>query len=226
MVHKFCLALTISLTYLSVFSQDTGRGDTTIQFNKASLIAPALLTTYGASSFVMQPIRDIDVNWQTSLMSKKRNDLSNLEKILVFSPAIAVYALDIAGIKAKNHWKHQTIQLGVSAVLMNTLVIASKGMTDRLRPDSSSFNSFPSRHTAAAFMNAEFLWQEYKHHNKWLAASGYVVAAATGYLRMQHNRHWFSDVVAGAGIGILSTKLTYWAYPRIVKRIKKKRSSK
>jgi len=43
---------------------------------------------------------------------------------------------------------------------------------------------------------------------------------------MQHNRHWFSDIVAGAGIGILSTKLTYWAYPRLVRMVKKKRLPK
>lgn len=200
--------------------------DSLPKLKSRSLLTPGLLTAYGASSFFVSPIRNADLNWQTSLMKNRNSPNTGIEKIIVFTPALAVYALDIAGINGKNNWKDQSLQLGLSALVMNSLVVSSKELTNRMRPDSSSFNSFPSRHTATAFMNAEFLWQEYKHRNKWLAASGYVVAAATGYMRMQHNRHWFSDVVAGAGIGILSTKLTYWAYPRMVKWVKKKRSSK
>ena len=30
---------------------------------------------------------------------------------------------------------------------------------------------------------------------------------------MYNNRHWLTDVAAGAGIGILSTKIAYWLYP-------------
>src|SRR5690349_22769192 len=48
-----------------------------------------------------------------------------------------------------------------------------------------------------------------------LFRSGYAVAAATGYLRMYNNKHWFSDVMAGAGIGIASTKIAYWLYPAL-----------
>jgi membrane-associated phospholipid phosphatase len=39
------------------------------------------------------------------------------------------------------------------------------------------------------------------------------MATATGFLRMYNDKHWFSDVMAGAGIGILSTKIAYWLYP-------------
>lgn len=88
------------------------------------------------------------------------------------------------------------------------------------RPDSGARNSFPSEHTATAFMGAEFLRREYKEVSPWIGYAGYAVAAATGYLRIYNNRHYFNDVIAGACIGIVSTKLAYWLYPKCFKRKK------
>jgi membrane-associated phospholipid phosphatase len=92
------------------------------------------------------------------------------------------------------------------------------------RPDGSSNNSFPSGHTANAFMGAEFLYQEYKDVSPWYGIAGYVVATGTGLFRMYNNRHWFSDVVAGAGFGILSTKVAYWIYPWMKEKIFKEKT--
>jgi hypothetical protein len=38
---------------------------------------------------------------------------------------------------------------------------------------------------------------------------------------MYNNRHWFTDVVTGAGIGILSTKIAYWIHPFVKKNLLK-----
>ncbi|RYG38380.1 MAG: phosphatase PAP2 family protein, partial [Chitinophagaceae bacterium] len=43
------------------------------------------------------------------------------------------------------------------------------------------------------------------------------VAAGTGAYRMLNNKHWFSDVLAGAGIGIASADLVYWFYDKVGK---------
>ena len=43
----------------------------------------------------------------------------------------------------------------------------------------------------------------------WFSVAGYGVAAATGVMRVLNNRHWVSDVMSGAGIGIMSTELGY-----------------
>jgi membrane-associated phospholipid phosphatase len=48
-----------------------------------------------------------------------------------------------------------------------------------------------------------------------LAYSNYVFVSATGALRIMNNAHWFSDVVVGAGIGILVTKIVYMFNPLI-----------
>jgi membrane-associated phospholipid phosphatase len=84
-----------------------------------------------------------------------------------------------------------------------------------LRPDGSAYNSFPSGHTATAFANAEFMRMEYKDVSPWYGIAGYAVATGTGLLRMYNNKHWFNDVVAGAGFGIAGTRLAYWLYPKI-----------
>ena len=76
---------------------------------------------------------------------------------------------------------------------------------------------FPSGHTTEAFAYAEFIQQEYKDVSPWYGAVGYAAATATGLLRIYNNKHWLSDVVAGAGIGMASTKLAYLLY-RAIKR--------
>ena len=93
-----------------------------------------------------------------------------------------------------------------------------KKITHIQRPDGSSYESFPSGHTAEAFASAEFLRQEYKDVSPWYGIAGYAAATATGALRIYNNKHWLSDVVAGAGIGIASTKLAYWIYPAIKRK--------
>ena len=98
---------------------------------------------------------------------------------------------------------------------MGSSVYALKNITKIERPDGSSNNSFPSGHTATAFAGAEFLWQEYKDVNIWYGITGYAVATGTGIFRIYNARHWLSDVVMGAGIGILTTKIAYWIFPYI-----------
>lgn len=108
---------------------------------------------------------------------------------------------------------------------MGLTVNAFKQTASVERPDGSSLNSFPSGHTATAFMGAELMMQEYKNESVWYGISGYVVAAGTGAFRMYNNRHWLTDVVAGAGIGILSAKAGYWLYPITSKWFTKKTST-
>ena len=75
--------------------------------------------------------------------------------------------------------------------------------------------SFPSGHTATAFMTATMLSKEYGHLSPWVGIGAYSVATTTGLMRVVNNKHWLSDVLTGAGIGIISTELGYWVADRL-----------
>ena len=66
-------------------------------------------------------------------------------------------------------------------------------------------------------MGAELLRREYWNVSPWIGIAGYAVAAETGFFRIYNNRHWLTDVLAGAGVGILSVQAAYWLYPAISK---------
>ena len=59
-------------------------------------------------------------------------------------------------------------------------------------------------------MGAEILRREFGKEYPWIAVAGYAVATLVGLMRISNNRHWAGDVLAGAGLGILSVSLVYW----------------
>jgi membrane-associated phospholipid phosphatase len=133
---------------------------------------------------------------------------------MLLVPAAAVYGLNIAGIKGQNNLVDRSIIYGMSNLIANGIGFGVKYFGIQERPDKSDKHSFPSGHTAEAFVSAEFLHQEYKQRVHWtVIAGGYAMATSVSYLRMYHNKHWLSDVVAGAGIGMASTRFAYYLYP-------------
>lgn len=59
-------------------------------------------------------------------------------------------------------------------------------------------------------MTATMLNKEYGHLSPWVGIGAYTCATATGLMRMANNKYWLSDVMVGAGIGIISTEIGYW----------------
>ena len=184
-----------------------------------SLIVPGAMITYGFISIGNNNLKNVNKEFHEDIWIDKPHQSKHYDNYLMFAPALSVYGLNIAGIKGKNNLRDRTMIYLLSSVIQNTTVFAIKKMSSQLRPDGTNYNSFPSGHTATAFASAEFLYQEYKDVSPWYGVAGYTMAAATGYLRMYNNKHWFSDVVAGAGIGILSTKVAYWMYPAIKRKL-------
>lgn len=81
--------------------------------------------------------------------------------------------------------------------------------TGVLRPDATNYFSFPSGHTAAAFMAATLLYKEYGFKGYWVGLVAYAAAIVTGFTRILNNRHWLFDVIIGAALGILLTDLAF-----------------
>lgn len=186
----------------------------------ASFVLPAALVGYGLFSLAgKNPVRSLDLTTKNELQEDHPLFAAHADNYLQFAPAAMAFGLYAAGIKGEHTMSDAAGIYFMSIIMMTGTVTALKGITKRERPDHSIFNSFPSGHTATVFASAEFLKQEYGDRYPWLGYSGYLVATATGALRMYNNRHWFSDVVAGAGFGILSTKFTYLLYPQVRKLI-------
>lgn len=197
------------------------------KFRPVTFIAPAVLMGYGfAAVYSKGALKQLDVSTKAELQEDHPLFAAHVDDYLQFAPAAAVYALNLSGIKGKHNLFDASMLYVTSAALMGVSTHFVKQGVGRIRPDLSGTNSFPSGHTASAFMAAEFLHQEYKDVNPWIGYAGYFVATATGTLRMYNNKHWFSDVVAGAGFGIASTKIAYMIYPYMKQVFNKKKDSK
>jgi membrane-associated phospholipid phosphatase len=181
--------------------------------NPLSLIAPAVLITYGALSFHVKPIRNFDYYVHGNIDRATPNFNTTAESYFLFAPVAMVYGLNLVGIEGKNRFIDRTAILGLSGAFLGITELSLKHATHRLRPTGADYYSFPSGHTGAAFLAAEFLAQEYSEKSPVYTVVGYTFAVTTGIFRLANRDHWFSDVVAGAGFGILSTKAAYLVYP-------------
>jgi membrane-associated phospholipid phosphatase len=108
-----------------------------------------------------------------------------------------------------------------SELLMTAIVFPLKKFSAVPRPDTGAPTSFPSGHTAQVFAAATFLHKEYGKEHPIYSVLAYTTATGVGLLRVMNNRHWISDVLAGAGIGILSTNLAYLTVRNKPKTIRK-----
>ncbi|MBO9635144.1 MAG: phosphatase PAP2 family protein [Chitinophagaceae bacterium] len=184
---------------------------------KGMILVPLTMIAYGALSLDNGELKAIDREVKEELWLEKSHKPLKIDNYLQWAPAAAVYGLNAVGIKGRHNFKDRSIIYGMSMAFMSGTVFATKHLSKQLRPDDSNNQSFPSGHTANAFAGAEFLRREYWDTSPWIGVAGYAVAGITGYLRMYNNRHWMSDVVAGAGVGILSTNLAYYLYPTVKK---------
>ncbi len=208
--------------YLSKSGQDTNilvlnKPQTTSSniLSIKSLYIPGVLIAYGFTALASNELQSLDHKIKKEVWTDHPHDQFKLDNFIQFAPAAAVYGLNIFGLKGKNNLFDRTAIYALSESILGITIESLKTITKVERPDGSAPNSFPSGHTATAFAAAEFLRQEYKSYSPWYGIAGYAVATYTAYLRIYNNRHWFSDVVEGAGIGIISTRLGYWLYPKI-----------
>ena len=134
-----------------------------------------------------------------------------------YAPAAIMLGMKAAGVQSRSSWGRMLVSDAFSAILMGSTVNTLKRTTHVERPDGSNKHSFPSGHTATAFMTATMFNKEYGHKSPWVGVGAYGMATATGLMRMANNKHWLSDVLTGAGIGILSTEIGYYLADLIFK---------
>lgn len=181
------------------------------RFTVRQLQVPLTLSLLGiaASGNAHKSVKNFIVRERNEHMPNFRTHIDNY---LQYSPIAIVYGLDAMGIKAKNDFANRTAMLVKGELFMLSTVSLLKSRTGQLRPDGSDHQSFPSGHTAQAFATATFLAMEYKDRLPWMPYAAYGLASSVGMMRMANNRHYISDVLLGAGIGILSMKASYWTH--------------
>ena len=134
---------------------------------------------------------------------------TSADNYLQFVPVAAMFSFKLAGMKSRSDLLNQAIISAKSELLMLAIVSSMKHFIHDWRPDGNSDNTMPSGHTAQAFVSATLLDMEYRETSPWISVGGYLCATATGFFRVANNRHWASDVLIGAGIGIASVKVVY-----------------
>ena len=135
------------------------------------------------------------------------NEIDNYTQYL---PLALTIGMKIGGVEGRSDWPRFWASAAASSAIMAGIVNGVKYTASEMRPDGSTRNSWPSGHTATAFMAATILHKEYGlTRSPWYSVGAYTMATATGVMRVLNNRHWISDVLSGAGIGILSVELGY-----------------
>jgi len=173
---------------------------------KKSLIAPAALFVAGGLAFTNNGFWSDDA-WQDARNRSFPDFRTKVDDYLIFAPIAAVYGLELAGVRGKHSIRDRTAILLKAELMGFALVAPLKAVTNRQRPNGENDESFPSGHTAQGFISATFLHREYGHLSPWYSIGGYTLAASVGALRILNNKHYLSDVLFGAGIGILVTNL-------------------
>lgn len=134
---------------------------------------------------------------------------------LQYAPAALMVGMKAGGYESRSSWGRMLVSDAFSVSIMTATVNGLKYTVGRPRPDGSRNNSFPSGHTATAFTTATLLHKEYGWRNPWFSIGGYTAAAVTGFSRLMNNKHWMTDVMAGAAIGIGSVHLGYFIADKI-----------
>lgn len=169
---------------------------------RLAVAAVPLIMGGAAMTFCDRDFRDLRNSYAVGF----RHDYDDY---LQYAPLAFAWGLKACGVRSRSSWGRMIVSNAFSAALMAAMVNSLKYSVRAERPDGSTRNSFPSGHAATAFMAASILHKEFGHRSPWFSVGGYVAAAATGITRQLNNRHWMSDIMVGAGIGILSVELGY-----------------
>lgn len=185
-------------------------------FNRrgSKFILPTLFIAYGtAARFNQLPIRQFDFDIDHEI--RKRVDRHySIDDYFEYGMPVLAYGLGfIPGVDSKHNFRDRTLIMATSFLLMKGSVEILKVTTPVERPGKGDNRSFPSGHTAITMMSAHIMYKEYKDISPWIGIGGYLVATTTGVFRMLNYAHWLSDVVMGAGIGLLSAEIGYMMLP-------------
>jgi membrane-associated phospholipid phosphatase len=189
-----------------------------------TLAVPSAMIGYGVSTIGHGGFLYSSKDAQKDIAETYPGFHTRIDNHIRYAPVAAVFALNFAGVKGKHNLVDVSILYALSHATTGGITSILKHYTHVLRPDQSNYYSFPSGHTSSAFVASELMHQEFKDKSIWYSVAAYSTGIATGAMRMMNNKHWLSDVFAGAGIGILVTKATYLYYPWFQEKVLKNKT--
>ena len=212
-MKKTVIRILFALLLLSAPSKAMAQWDTTgirlDRFKIVPTVASGGLMAAGSVLTFVPSVNSLQVALRDDIVQADMPKM-HFDNYLQYTTAIAPIALNICGLKSRHTTGRLAMLEGGSYLIGAGWLNAFKYGIGILRPDNTTFNSFPSGHTFVAFTGAEILRREYGEEYPWIAVAGYAVAVVVGAMRIYNNRHWLGDVCAGAGLGILSTTLAYY----------------
>jgi membrane-associated phospholipid phosphatase len=231
MIKKIALFLLPFLfTFYSsfVFAQDISKVDQTSSSQRSDnkpylkpsgLIIPGAFLVYGGLKPVINDISKLDDKIWTHMQENYPGFHTNAADFLMWVPSASIYAIDAFHVKTQHTFKEHLI-LDVGSILVTGgLGFGMRKISEHISAYNTHDTKFPSGHAANVFRGAEIVHQELKYTHPVLSYSGYVVATGVGLLRIYNKNHLLSEVITGAGLGILSTKLTYWIFGHVKEKM-------
>ncbi len=182
----------------------------TIGFRPAQLIAPGVLFAAGMGvRYLGHNAINVPVQEAFLRMHEKNGPLPGYDvlRYLPLVPPVMDMGLGLLGVPAQHGFFDRAIETGLAYLFVGGSALVLKKVINAPRPDGTNDESFPSGHTCFSFTGAELVRLEYGWG--W-GAGAYAVATAVAGMRLYNDRHWLSDVLAGAGLGILSAHVGRW----------------
>jgi membrane-associated phospholipid phosphatase len=140
-----------------------------------------------------------------------------LDDVLEYMPYASIFVLKACGVESRDDWKKLAMTTAASWVASAGTAYILKRNIKETRPDGTNQRSFPSGHSCIAFAGATALHHEFGLVSPWISAAGYGVATFVAVDRVLKDRHYWYDVVAGAGIGFAATEATWWLSRKVLK---------
>jgi membrane-associated phospholipid phosphatase len=190
-------------------------------FKPVTLIIPGTFLAYGALKPAVSGIRQLDNDIMAQVKKNYPVFHTNAEEYLMWVPSASLYLMDAFKVKTKHSFQEHLLLDAGSIIVTGGIGYVMRKVTGNIKEYNTQGTKFPSGHTANAFRGAEILHQELKDSHKIISYSGYLVATTVGVLRIYNKNHLLTEVLAGAGLGILSAKLTYWIFDKVKYRKKR-----
>ena len=215
-MRTFCTFFIILITVVTAYARPVEIISDTLQdsnqFSYQQLIVPTILVTAGWFGTGENHAIKINNNIRNQFSQWRGDCYFHADDYLQYLPVLSFLGLEVLNVSSNQDFTERLITLGTSYVATGIFVNVIKHTVREKRPDSSARNSFPSGHTATAFMGAELIRREY---GLGYGIAAYAVATGVGVLRIYNDRHWLGDVITGAGIGILGAEIGYWLLPYV-----------